>query len=180
MLNGLKLRDSHIKNLPVDKKIRALYCGFTKNTKIVIGKNVVHFLSPLDTREIILGNDSLPQIGIEIPQKQLLLPVNIVSIPDLFESNVHSNTLFNMYNHFKAFFNRLGKVSMDRVITHFHFPFKSIHTKSRRVLLHLLESVKSELNSMEKDGHILKFHKCDEECFISPIAITRKKMAVIN
>ena len=28
---------------------------------------------------------------------------------------------------------------------------------------------------MGKEGHIVKLNKCDEDCFISPIAITRKK-----
>ena len=28
---------------------------------------------------------------------------------------------------------------------------------------------------MEKEGHIIKLEKCDEDCFISPSVITRKK-----
>ena len=28
---------------------------------------------------------------------------------------------------------------------------------------------------MEKEGHIVKLSKCDEDCFISPLVITRKK-----
>ena len=27
---------------------------------------------------------------------------------------------------------------------------------------------------MEKEGHMVKLNKCDEDCFISPIVITRK------
>ena len=64
---------------------------------------------------------------------------------------------------------------MDRKITHFHSPFKPIQTKGRTVPLHLLDSVKVELNRMEKEGHIVKLSKCDGDCFISPIVITRKK-----
>ena len=64
---------------------------------------------------------------------------------------------------------------MDRKVTHFHSPFKPIQTKGRRVPLHLLNNVKTELNRMEKEGHIVKLNKCDEDCFISPIVITRKK-----
>ena len=33
---------------------------------------------------------------------------------------------------------------------------------------------------MEKEGHIEKFEKGDEDCFISPILITRKKNGSIN
>ena len=64
---------------------------------------------------------------------------------------------------------------MDRKITHFHSPFKPIQTKGRRFSLHLPDNVKTELNRMEKEGHIVKLNKCDEDCFISPIVITRKK-----
>ena len=32
-----------------------------------------------------------------------------------------------------------------------------------------------ELKRMEKEGHMIKLEKCDEDCFISPIVITRKK-----
>ena len=64
---------------------------------------------------------------------------------------------------------------MDRKITHFHSPFKPIQTKGGRVPLHLLVNVKMKLNRMEKEGHIVKLNKCDEDCFISPIVITRKK-----
>ena len=32
-----------------------------------------------------------------------------------------------------------------------------------------------ELNRMKKEGHIVKLNKSDEDCFISPIVITRKK-----
>ena len=64
---------------------------------------------------------------------------------------------------------------MDRKITDFHSPFKPIQTKGRRVPLHLLDSVKGELNRMEKEEHIVKLSKCDKDGFISPIVITRKK-----
>ena len=72
-------------------------------------------------------------------------------------------------------FNRVGKIPLDRKITHFHYPFKPIQTKGRRVPLHLLGSEKFKLNRMEKEGHIVKISKCDEDCFISPKVITRKK-----
>ena len=33
---------------------------------------------------------------------------------------------------------------------------------------------------MEKEGHIVNIDKCDEDCFISLIVITRKKDCVIE
>ena len=66
-----------------------------------------------------------------------------------------------MYKNFKRLFNRVGKVPMDRKITLFHSSLKSIQTKGRRVPLHLLEKVKSELNRVENEGLIVKLDKCD-------------------
>ena len=81
---------------------------------------------------------------------------------------------------YKGLFNRVGKIPLDRKVTHFHSPFKPIQTKGRRVPLHLPNNVKTEPNRMEKEGHIVKLNKCDEDCFINPIVITRKKDGSIN
>ena len=69
----------------------------------------------------------------------------------------------------------MRKIPNDRKVTHFHTPFKPIQSKGRRVPLHLLAAVNDELKRMEKEGHIINLEKCDEDCFISPIVITRKK-----
>ena len=77
-----------MKILPVDKKVLALYCGFTNKTIKIIGKIVViiqpnGWISEETPLFIITGherkilcNENLPRIGIEIAQKQPLLPVN--------------------------------------------------------------------------------------------------------
>ena len=41
--------------------------------------------------------------------------------------------------------------------------------------IHLSSGLNEELKRMEKEGHFEKVVKCDENCFISPIIITRKK-----
>ena len=123
----------------------------------------------------ILENDNLPRIGTEIAQRQPLLPVNNISHPELCKLNNQSDTLLNLYHKYKGILNRVGKIPLDRKITHFHSPFKLIQTKGRRVPLQLLDNVKMELNGMEKEVHIVKLNKCDEDCFTSPIVITRKK-----
>ena len=69
----------------------------------------------------------------------------------------------------------MGKIPNDRKVTHFHTPLKAIQSKGRRVPLHLLAGVNKELKRMEKEGHRIKLEKCDEDCCISPIVITRKK-----
>ena len=65
----------------------------------------------------------------------------------------------------------------DKILkdSNFHTFFKPIHSKCKRVPLPLLDSVKSELNRMEKEGHIVNLDKCVQNCFISPLVITRKK-----
>ena len=59
--------------------------------------------------------------------------------------------------------------------THFHEPLKPIQLKGRQVPLHLLDSVKTELNRIKDEGHIKKLENCDEDRYISPIVITCEK-----
>ena len=60
-------------------------------------------------------------------------------------------------------------------MTYFHEPLKPIQLKGRRVPLHLLDSVKTEINRLKSQGHIKKLTNYDEDRFISPIVITCKK-----
>ena len=45
VIHDLTLRDTKLKIQPVDKKIRALLCGFTNDTINIIGKIVVRIQS---------------------------------------------------------------------------------------------------------------------------------------
>ena len=81
-----------------------------------------------------------------------------------------------IFNEFKDLFTRVGEKPNDRKVTHFHSPLKPIQSKGRRVPLHLLAGVNEELKRMEtEEGHIKKLEKWDEDCFINPIVITRRK-----
>ena len=60
-------------------------------------------------------------------------------------------------------------------VTHFHEPQKSIQLKGRRVPLHLLDSVETELNRLKDEGHFKKIENCGEDRFIRPIVIDCKK-----
>ena len=187
VLDELKLRNPQLKIHPVEKKTRELYCGLTNHTINIIGKVIVRlqsngwiadetpFFITSGHERNIMGNDNLPRIGIKIAQRQPPLPVNNISRPELCKLNSNSDTILNLYHKYKGLFNRVGKIPLDRKITHFHSPFKPIQSKGRRVPLHLLDNVKMELNRMEKEGHIVKLNKCDEDCFKSLIVITRKK-----
>ena len=92
VLHELKLRNPQLKVHPVDKKTSELCCGFTNDT-ININRKVVmriqsngwtadefpFFITSGHVRNI-LGNDNLPRIGIEIAQRQPLLPVNNITL----------------------------------------------------------------------------------------------------
>ena len=187
VLHELKLRNPQLKIHPVEKKTRELYSRFTNDTINIIGKVVVRlqsigwiadetpFFITSGHEKNILGNDNLPRIGIEIAQRQPLLTINNITLPELCKLNNDSDTILNLYHKYKRLFMRVGKIPLDKKIIHFHSTFKPIQTKGRRVPLHLLDKVKMELNRMEKEGHIVKLNKCNEDCFMSPIGITRKK-----
>ena len=103
-------------------------------------------------------------------------PICMVNEPP-FESkciNQHSS-IDEIFSEFSELFTKVGKLPNDHKVTHFHSPFKPVQAKGRRFPLHLLSGVKEELKRMETESHIIKLEKCDEDCFISPIVITRKK-----
>ena len=116
----------------------------------------------------ILVNDNLPRFGTEIAQTRYLFLVKNVSLPDMYKSNINTNTFLNKYQQHKAHFTKVGKVLLDKKFTHFHSPFKLIHTGGKRVPLHLLEKVKTKLKRMEKEGHIIKLKKRDKEFLYKP------------
>ena len=63
----------------------------------------LHFFTSLLERNI-LEKDNLPRIGIEVAQRQPLLPVNNVTLPESCKLNTHSDTILNLYNKFKGLF----------------------------------------------------------------------------
>ena len=94
-----------------------------------------------------------------------------------FVSKCLSPNSFNdkIFSKFEELLTRLRTIPNEHEVTHFHSPFKPVQANGRRVPLHLLAGVTEELKRMETEGHIIKLEKCDEDCFISPILITRKK-----
>ena len=124
----------------------------------------------------ILGNDNLPKLVIEITQRKCPQPICMVNQPTLESEYKNLPSLSDkIFNEFKNLFTRVGKILKHRKVTHFHSPFKPIQSKGRRVPLHLLAVMNEELKRVQTEGHIIKLEKCDEDCFISPILITRKK-----
>ena len=193
MLHKIKLRNPNLKIYPVEKRIKNLYCGFTDHTINMLGKIIVRtqsngwisedtpFFKTGGHEQNILGNDNLPKLGIEVTQKkcpQLICMIN----QSLFESKcINPNSLNDkIFSEFKELFTRVRKIPNDHKVTHFHTPFKPVQAKGRRVPLHLLAGVIEELKRMETEGHILKLEKWDEDCFISPFVITRKKDSSIK
>ena len=189
VLYDLKLRDPYVKIYPVDQATKELYCGFTNNAINITGKVIVlifsngwfhrecHFFLTQGHERNILGNDNLPKVGIEVSQNDYILHTNkktcnsINSITSLDKEN----EIDMISKTFKQLFLRIGKIKNQTKITHFHEPLKPIQLKGRRVPLHLLESVKTELCRLKSEGNIKKLENCDEDRFISPIVITCKK-----
>ena len=172
----------------MEKRIKDLYCGFTNDTINILGKIIVRtqsngwiseetpFFITGGYEQNIMGNDNLPKLGIEITQRKCPQPICMVNEPTLESEYKNLPSLSDkIFNEFKNLFTRVGKIPNDRKKTHFHTPYKPIQSKGRRVPLHLLAGVNEELKRMEKEGHIIKLEKCDEDCIISPIVITRKK-----
>ena len=188
VLHEIKLRYPNLKIHPVEKRIKDLYCGFTNDTINILGKIIVRtqsigwiseeipfFITGRHERNI-LGNDNLPKLGIEITQRKCPQRICMVNQPTLESEDKNLPSLSDkIFNEFKNLFTRVGKIPNDRKVSHFYTTFKPIQSKGRRVPLHLLAGVNEELKKMEKEGHIIKLEKSDEDCFISPIVITRKK-----
>ena len=176
----------------MDKATNDLYCGFTDNAINISGKvklpifsngwfnNDCHFFLTEGHERNILGNDNLPKVGIEVSQKHFphfQTNKQCKSINNILQTDKDSKIL-NISKTFKNLFLRIGKIKNQMKITHFHEPLKPIQLKERRVPLHLLDSVKTELNRLKAEGHIKKLENCDEDRFISPIVITCKKRQI--
>ena len=189
VLHELKLRDPYLKIYPVDKASKDLYCGFTDNAINTSGKvklpifsngwsdNDCHFFLTEGHERNILGNDNLPKVGIEVSQKHFphfQTNKQCKSINSISQTG-KDREILNISKTFKNVFLRIGKLKNQMKITQFHEPLKPIQLKGRRVPLHLLDSVKTELNRLKAEGHIKKLDNCDEDRFISPIVITCKK-----
>ena len=189
VLHELKLRDPYLKIYPVDESTRDLYCGFTDNAINITGKvkppifsngwsdNDCQFFLTEGHERNILGNDNLPKVGIEVSQKHFphfQTNKQCKSKNSISQTN-QDREILNITKSFKNLFLRIGKIKNQMKITHFHEPLKPIQLKGRRVPLHLLDAVKTELNRLKAEGHIKKLENCDEDRFISPIVITCKK-----
>ena len=99
-----------------------------------------------------------------------------------FESKCVNAHSFNdkIFSNFKELFTRDGKIPNDHKVVHFHTPFRPVQAKRRTLPLHLHAGVNEELKRLETEGHMIKLEKCDEDCSISPIVITRKKVGSIE
>ena len=192
VLNALKLRDPYLKIYPVDKATKDLYCGFTDNAINISGKmklsvfsngwsdNDCHFFLTEGHERNILGNVNLPKVGIEVSQKyfpHFQIKKQCESINSISQTD-KDREILNISKSFKNLFLRIGKIENQIKITHFHEPLKPIQLKGRRVPLHLLDSVKTELNRLKDEGIIKKLENCDEDRFISPIVITCEKTQI--
>ena len=131
VLHELKLRDPYLKIYPVDKTTRDLYCGFTDNAINITGKvklpifsnggsdNDCQFLLTEGHERNILGNDNLPKVGIEVPQKHFphfQTNKQCKSINSISQTN-QDREILNISKSFKNLFLRIGKIKNQMKIT---------------------------------------------------------------
>ena len=115
--------------------------------------------------------------------KQKSFPQPICSVrhpPGESKSHNLSISTDQIYQNFKDLFNRIGKVSIDQKVNHSHSSCIPVHSRGRSVPLRLISVVNEEVPRVETEGRIKKLVKCDEDCFISPIIVTRKKHGSIK
>ena len=186
VLHELKLRDPYLKKYPVDQATKELYCGFTDNSINIIGKLIVsifsngwshrecHFFLTEGHERNILRNANLPKLGIEVSQNHFPHFINKKTCKsiNLFSSSNKEKKIDMISKTFEQLFLRVGNNKNQTKIIHFH---ETIRLKGRRVPLHLLVSVKTELNQLKSEEHIKKLENCDKNRFISPIVITCKR-----
>ena len=157
-----------------------------------------------------LENDILPNLGIEVIQKQpppngpelrqflnkspIGTDVNQIKFssdrqPDQDNYNVSSRTTtmtttttplqreFKVYisRRFPDLIKRTGRSKNFMVNTNSNEPIKPIQVKGKQIPIHLLPKVKLCLDQLLRDGHIEKFSRRPEGCFISLIVITAKR-----
>ena len=151
--------------------------GDTSDLLKRLAHNDCHFFLTEGHERNILGNDILPKVEVEISQKyfpDFQIHKQCKSINSISPSD-KDREILNKSKTFKNLFLRTGKIKNQMKITHFHEPLNPIQLKGRRVPLHLLDSVKTELNKLKDEGHIKKLENCYEDRFINPIVITCKK-----
>ena len=119
----------------------------------------------------ILGRNLLPRIGIKLIQDKPTQKVLTVQRSD--KSNHEIKPWFK--DNFQQLCVRIGKSKHHVMKTQFNKDFEPRQQKGRRIPIHLQERVEAELNKLIDQKHIIKFDKCSDKQFISPIVITVKK-----
>ena len=213
LLHELKTRDTFLKIEAVDEITRKAYQGFGSTINI-IGRVPVRIQSKgWDARDQklfitegaernLLGNDILPNLGIEVLQKQpphngselrktqkgSPIGTDVIKIkfasdrkPDR-DKDTPLKSEFKTYisRRFSDLIKRSGRSKNFIINTYFNEPIKPIQVKGNRILIHLLPKVKLCIDQLLRDGHIEKLSRCSEDCFISPIVITAKREGSIK
>ena len=122
-------------------------------------------------------NDNLPKMGIEVSQKYFphfqtnkqCKSINSISQTD------NNREILNISKTFENLFLQIGKIKNQMKITHFHEPLKPIQLKGTRVPLHLLDSVKTELNRLKDEVNIIKLETVTKIVLSVELSLLAKK-----
>ena len=208
LLHELKIRDRFLKIQAVDEFTKKAYQGFGSTINIIGKVNVSIRSKGWDAKEQklfiteraernLLANDLLPNLGIEVLQKQPLsngpnlrktpskspigIDVNQIKFASDKQPGQDLDTIlqreFKVYivGRFPDLITRTGRSKNFIVYTYFNEPIKPIQVKGKRIPIHLLPEKKLCIAQLLRDGHIEKLSRCSEDCFFSPFVITAKK-----
>ena len=156
-----------------------------------------NFLITEGAEKNLLGNDILPNLGIVVLQKQpppngselritqkgSAIGIDVNQIKFALDRKPDQNQETPSQSEFKAYISRQisdlikrsGRSTNFIINTYFNEPIKPIQVKGKRIRIHLLPKVKLCIHQLLTDGHIEKFSRSSEDCFISPIVITAKR-----
>ena len=167
VLHEMKLRNLYLKNNLVDKATKDSPCGFRDNVSNITCKlfffpilsngwshEDCHLFLTQGHEEKILGNDHLSKVRIDFSGH---FQTNKMCKSKKFTSTAEKDKeIIHISKTFKKLVHQIGKVTNQMKIAHFYEFLKPIQLKSRRVPLHLLDSVETELSRLRSEGHIEK------------------------
>ena len=122
--------------------------------------------------EILMGRDILTKPGLTLTQQQATKGKKILNISEyVIEQNI-TKWIFKKHPHLCTRFGRSKNHIAKSIFKKEKTPTQH---KGRRVPLHLVEKVESELQELNEDNQIIRLEKWPDDLFISSVVITVKK-----
>ena len=154
------------------QKVRHRYQDVNKNDKKFRGKIPVDIEYENNKQKMQLliteRNDKTPLLGMDLLKKFKLTIGNIQ-----LDENDHSEKR-RVIEKFPDLFRNNTTIKDTELKIQLKAGHYRVKQKARPIPLHLQEAVGKEIEKLTKSGHLEKVKHVDEDCFISPVAITVK------